>query len=143
MASNGRWASDSRELGLAPQSFTVRDIAFVVHTVATGGMMVTGQGSASRLSPVQFALVQLLAAQMFEDEGKHEAVRGFVSSGILLCSLPWDTAHPELGHLKQLVRRVRRRFEGSGLTVQSACGLGYRLEFEDDQRVSGSRLRCG
>ena len=45
----------------------------------------------------------------------------------LLGSLPWDTPHPETTHLKQLVRRVRRRLLGTNVAVQSQFGLGYRL----------------
>ncbi|MGK3992298.1 hypothetical protein [Sorangium sp. So ce1024] len=110
-----------------PASLTVGSLALVRHTIATGGVMIVGGRSRVRLTPVQFALLELLARQMTEDEDNHESVRGFVPSSILICSLPWDTAHPDLSHLKQLVRRVRRRLIGSGVELQSWCGLGYRL----------------
>lgn len=102
-------------------------VALFRHTLATGGVIVINQHAPCRLTPVQFAFLEVLVRQMSEDEDKHESVRGFVSSGVLLCSLPWDTAHPDLSHLKQLVRRVRRRLVGTGVSVQSWCGLGYRL----------------
>lgn len=119
---------DAKSTKAAPStSLTVGNLTLITHTVATGGVMVINDQSWGRLTPVQFALLELLAKQRSEDENKHESVRGFVSSGILLCSLPWDTAHPDLSHLKQLVRRVRRRLTGTGVEVQSWCGLGYRL----------------
>lgn len=105
----------------------VGHVALFRHTLATGGVIVVHRHAPCRLTPVQFAFLEVLVRQMSEDEEKHESVRGFVSSGVLLCSLPWDTAHPDLSHLKQLVRRVRRRLVGTGVSVESWCGLGYRL----------------
>jgi hypothetical protein len=105
-------------------------VEFVLHTEATGGVLVINDTSLVRLSPVQFAFLALLSEQRTNDAGKHDAVCGYVSSPVLLCSLPWDTPHPDLNHLKQLVRRVRRRVGRFGLVVGSMSGLGYRLEFE-------------
>ena len=102
-------------------------LGLVRHTGATGGMLLTGSTDAHRLTPIQFDLLQLLWSRHCEDADKHEAVRGYVSSPELLCSLPWDTVHPNLAHLKQLIRRVRRRILPLGLQVQACYGLGYRL----------------
>lgn len=102
-------------------------LGLVKHTGATGGMLVMGETEGQRLTPIQFDLLQLLWSRYCEDADKHDAVRGYVSSPELLCSLPWDTVHPDLAHLKQLIRRVRRRLLPLGLEVQACYGLGYRL----------------
>jgi DNA-binding response OmpR family regulator len=99
----------------------------VMHTIATGGVVVIGDQLQIRLTPVQFAFLEQLARQASEDERKHESVRGFVSSSVLICTLPWDSVHPEASHLKQLVRRLRRRLAGSGIEIESMFGLGYRV----------------
>ena len=112
----------SADSDLAPLGNTF----LVKHTTATGGVIVIN-GNAIRLTPIQFALLTLLGRQAMDDAEKHEAVRGFVSSYEILGSLPWDTPHPDLGHLKQLIRRLRRRFTTLGIELQSHCGLGYRL----------------
>jgi hypothetical protein len=113
---------DCRELVIGPAQL-------VKHTVATGGLILVGDRPAHRLTPIQFDLVEALGRQLSLDASRHEAVRGFVSSSELLSTLPWDTAHPDLNHLKQLVRRVRARLKPLGMAVQSRAGLGYRLAF--------------
>jgi hypothetical protein len=109
-------------------------LGLVKHTGATGGMIVTGDTEGHRLTPIQFDLLELLWLRHSEDADKHEAVRGYVSSPELLCSLPWDTVHPDLAHLKQLIRRVRRRILPLGLGVQACYGLGYRLVLSGSSR---------
>lgn len=101
-------------------------IFLIRHTSATGGLL-TVRNESLRLTPIQFDLLTLLLKQAMEDVETHELVRGFVSSYELLCNLPWDTAHPDIDHLKQLVRRVRRRLNTTGVVLQSRCGFGYRL----------------
>lgn len=105
----------------------------VSHTGATGGILIASGKRKCRLTPVQFTFLQSLNQQRLEDASKHESVRGYVSSAVLIVSLPWETPHPDLAHLKQLVRRVRRRLEGSGLWIESYCGLGYRLRLDVEQ----------
>jgi DNA-binding response OmpR family regulator len=107
-------------------SFSAGKVALFLHTPATGGTLVLG-AHCCRLTPIQFALLELLLKQLREDESKHDSIKGFVSSSVLLGSLPWDAAHPDLTNLKQLVRRLRRRLEGHGVVLDSCCGLGYRL----------------
>lgn len=119
-----RWAVETNRGGSVKSSAS--NVALFLHTPATGGTFILG-ASCWRLTPIQFALLELLLKQLQEDESKHDSVKGFVSSSVLLCSLPWDTVHPEPTHLKQLVRRVRRRLEGHGAALESCCGLGYRL----------------
>jgi hypothetical protein len=50
-----------------------------------------------------------------------------VSSTTLLEWLPWDAELPDVGHLKQLVRRTKLLLEGTRVTIEGARGLGYRL----------------
>jgi hypothetical protein len=119
-----RWPVETSRAGSVTSR--VGNVALFLHTPATGGTFVLG-ASCWRLTPIQFTLLDLLLKQHQEDESKHDSVKGFVSSSVLLCSLPWDTVHPEPTHLKQLVRRVRRRLEGHGAMLESCCGLGYRL----------------
>ena len=106
------------------------ELGLVQHTAATGGILTTG-GKAHRLTPIQFELLRILWTQARQDMPKPEAVRGFVSSYELLCSLPWEACHPEEDHLKQLVRRLRRRFGCHGVRLESCQGLGYRLKLVD------------
>ena len=108
-------------------SVSFAGIVLVKHTSATGGLLIVENRDCVRLTPIQFDLLSMLLRQFTQDQHGHELVRGFVSSYELLCSLPWDTAHPDIDHLKQLVRRVRRRLQAAGIIVQSRCGLGYRL----------------
>jgi hypothetical protein len=108
-------------------SVSFAGIVLVKHTPATGGLLVVRDKDGVRLTPIQFDLLALLLKQSAADKCAHELVRGFVSSYELLCSLAWHTAHPDIGHLKQLVRRVRRRVRTTGVVVQSRSGLGYRL----------------
>jgi hypothetical protein len=107
-------------------ALTVGEFSLISHTGATGGVvMVTGQQK--RLTPVQLAFLEQLVRQALDDDGKHVSVRGFVSSAILICSLPWDTAHPSASHLKQLVRRMRKRLAGTRVEIEAMSGLGYRI----------------
>jgi hypothetical protein len=107
-------------------------VRLVKHTVATGGVILVERAGSHRLTPIQYDLLALLVGQALQDSDKDESVRGYVSSPELLGSLPWDTAHPDLGHLKQLIRRVRRRLAPLGVEMQACCGLGYRLRVDED-----------
>lgn len=93
-----------------------------------GGFLESGDKSV-QLTSTQFAFLQLLVRRMDEESTQPEAVRGFIRSSELLADLPWDTAHPEENHLKQLVRRVRRSLSRAGLgnLIESRRGFGYRL----------------
>lgn len=110
-------------------------VSLICHTGATGGVLVAAGQLCFRLTPVQFSLVQLLCEQRGRDTGKHPSVRGYVSSAVLLATLPWETPHPDLAHLKQLVRRLRRRLQGTGVSIESLSGLGYRLQVEMDDML--------
>jgi hypothetical protein len=94
---------------------------------ADGGGVLEHAGVQVVLGSTQLALLRLLAAR--QRDGDDEAVRGFVRSIELITSLPWDTAHPEDNHVKQLVRRVRKALEkvGLGAAIESRHGFGYRL----------------
>jgi hypothetical protein len=132
------WADTTS--GVEGVAHATGSVALFLHTPASGGTFVLG-GTCWRLTPIQFALLELLLKQLQEDESKHDSVKGFVSSSVLLCSLPWDTVHPEPTHLKQLVRRLRRRLGGHGAVLESCYGLGYRLVLTASAtpRTSGSK----
>lgn len=94
-----------------------------------GGGFLEAEDKRVQLTATQFAFLQLLASRMRDETSGHESVRGFIRSSELLADLPWDTAHPEENHLKQLVRRVRRSLTraGMGNLIESRRGFGYRL----------------
>ncbi len=104
-----------------------------------GGGVVQARGVSVQLGATQFALVHLLALRLAEERNRPVEVRGFVRSSELLGSLPWDTPHPEDGHIKQLVRRVRRALEklDLGEVIESRHGFGYRLMIE--ALISGAK----
>ena len=124
--------SDDAPMTLAPvvarSTVTCDQVVMLKHTMATGGLLLAAGGvPRSRLTPMQFDLLSILAAQAHADVHRPEVLRGFVSSAELLSSLPWETADPSFCHLKQLIRRVRRRLAPLGIELQSQFGLGYRL----------------
>ena len=85
-----------------------------------------------QLGATQFALLELLAERHLAERDQPQAVRGFVRTIEIISQLPWDTAHPEDNHVKQLVRRVRRALERVGIedAIESRHGFGYRLLVE-------------
>jgi hypothetical protein len=104
------------------------DIRLIEPSGGGGGFLETGD-TRVQLTTTQFAFLQVLARRMQDETTQPEAVRGFIRSSELLADLPWDTAHPEENHLKQLVRRVRRSLSRAGLgnLIESRRGFGYRL----------------
>ncbi len=125
--------------GSDPRSLCSEEsVRLVRHSNATGGVLLLA-GEPQRLTPIQYSLLEILSNQALEDAEKPEAVRGYISSYELLCALPWDARAPEEGHLKQLVRRMRRRLCDSGLTLEARQGLGYRLTFARMQRTQANR----
>lgn len=89
------------------------------------------RGDCVKLTQIQFRFLQLLCDRMVNQSDVHSLARGYVSSELLLSDLPWDSTNPDENHLKQLVRRIRRIFDGVGLggVIESQRGLGYRLGF--------------
>lgn len=85
----------------------------------------------ARLSPCQLQLVELLAQRMLAERDQPAPVRGFVRSSELLGTLSWDTMAPVDSHIKQLVRRVRRRLAQLGFDdmIEARHGFGYRLRW--------------
>lgn len=104
------------------------DLRLIEPSGGGGGFLETSDARV-QLTTTQFAFLQVLAQRMREEDAQPEAVRGFIRSSELLADLPWDTAHPEENHLKQLVRRVRRSLSKAGLgnLIESRRGFGYRL----------------
>jgi pSer/pThr/pTyr-binding forkhead associated (FHA) protein len=104
------------------------DLRLIEPSGGGGGFLETGD-TRVQLTATQFAFLQVLTQRMRVEDAQPEAVRGFIRSSELLADLPWDTAHPEENHLKQLVRRVRRSLSKAGLgnLIESRRGFGYRL----------------
>lgn len=104
------------------------DMRLIEPSGGGGGFLESGDKRV-QLTATQFAFLQLLVRRMEEESSQPEAVRGFIRSSELLADLPWDTAHPEENHLKQLVRRVRRSLSRADLgnLIESRRGFGYRL----------------
>lgn len=104
------------------------DMRLIEPSGGGGGFLESGDKRV-QLTSTQFAFLEVLVRRMEEESSQPEAVRGFIRSSELLADLPWDTAHPEENHLKQLVRRVRRSLSRAGLgnLIESRRGFGYRL----------------
>lgn len=106
-------------------------ITFIEPTGGGGGIIEIEHVRA-RLSPSQLELVEVLARRMLAEKDQPAPVRGFVRSSELLGTLSWDTSTPVDSHIKQLVRRVRRRLMelGFGDMIEARHGFGYRLRWE-------------
>jgi hypothetical protein len=93
------------------------------------GGMIDVLGARAQLTVQQFELVELLHQRAVAEAGGPEATRGFVSSLELIDRISWDTPQRIDGHLKQLVRRLRRVLERAGVgdLIESRAGSGYRL----------------
>jgi hypothetical protein len=106
-------------------------ITFIEPTGRGGGIIEIAHVRA-RLSPCQLGLVEALARRMLAEKDHPAPVRGFVRSSELLGTLSWDTSTPVDSHIKQLVRRVRRRLMelGFGDLIEARHGFGYRLRWE-------------
>ena len=93
-----------------------------------GGIAELG-GATARLTPIQFAFMELLAERILAEVDQPSLVRGYVRSSELLVKLPWDTPTPIANNVKQLVRRVRSILSSAGLgdIIESRHRFGYRL----------------
>lgn len=94
-----------------------------------GGFLELG-GRAVFLSPVQLELAELLVARAKAERRLPPSVRGYIrSSELLASSISWSTTKPDGHHLKQLIRRLRRKLASAGvsLSIEARPGLGYRL----------------
>ncbi len=98
------------------------------------GGIVELNGTALRLSAIQFELVSVLAERIRAEADLGPLVRGYVRSDELLEVLPWDTAVPVANNVKQLVRRVRGAMYAAGFgdVIESRHRFGYRLRFMPD-----------
>jgi pSer/pThr/pTyr-binding forkhead associated (FHA) protein len=94
-----------------------------------GGGVAERGGVQVQLGATQFALLQLLAQRFLAEQEKPAELRGFVRTIELIAELPWDSAHPDDNHAKQMVRRVRKQLErlGGNELIESRHGFGYRL----------------
>lgn len=103
-------------------------VSLVAPSGGGGGVLDVG-GTRVQLTLVQFELVRILVERMLSESDRDERVRGFVRSSELCGSLSWDTARPDDGNLKQLVRRLRRSLERASVAdiIESRHGFGYRL----------------
>jgi hypothetical protein len=92
-----------------------------------GGGLLEVQGESIQITLIQFALMRILLDRLRADHNQPPAVRGFVPSIELLANLPWATSSPEDAHLKQVVRRLRRRISDTKIGIEGRRGFGYRL----------------
>jgi hypothetical protein len=100
---------------------------------AAGGAGVVEHGATTlQLASTQYALLELLASRRAADREASAEVRGYARSIDIIVALPWDTAHPEDNHVKQVVRRLRRALARLGLAdaIEARHGLGYRLALD-------------
>jgi hypothetical protein len=116
-------AQDATSGGLAMFAMTL------VEAPAGGGGFLEAAGARLQLSITQYAMLEMLVARMRDQADVSELVRGFVPSGQLIADLPWEATDPDEGHLKQLVRRMRRSLDTIRLggIIESRRGFGYRL----------------
>jgi pSer/pThr/pTyr-binding forkhead associated (FHA) protein len=103
-------------------------LSLIGPTPGGGGVVERGNVQV-QLGSTQFALLRLLAERFLADQEKPAEVRGFVRTIELIAELPWDSAHPDDNHAKQMVRRVRKQLErlGGPELIESRHGFGYRL----------------
>lgn len=121
---------DASELGESETFVGLREANVNLDAPTGGGAgVVTVDGATVHLPLAQYELVRLLCDRMRADRDRDERVRGFIRSGELLASLPFDTAGPSENSLKQLVRRLRKALARAGVPdlVESRHGFGYRV----------------
>jgi two-component system, OmpR family, response regulator len=75
-------------------------------------------GEPMDLSPREWLLLDLLLNQRDRVVGKEQIAQA------------WDVAGGESGSTEVYIHRLRRKLEGSGLTIRTVRGLGYLLEVE-------------
>lgn len=105
-------------------------IAQLAEPTGGGGGFLEIGGTAIFLSPVQVDLLGVLLARATAEQDRPASVRGYVRSTELLSSpISWATSEPDSNHLKQLVRRLRRKLTAAGvaLRIEARQSLGYRL----------------
>lgn len=102
------------------------DVELIGVSEGRGGLIRSAHRE-ERLTEAQFELVRRLCVQYQREESKALAVRGFLPSATLIDNLPWSTRTPDEINLRHLVRRVRRRINRLGLTIEGRHGFGYRI----------------
>jgi hypothetical protein len=114
---------DHTNVGLPVMTFKLHE------PTGGGGGLVEVDGKQVQLTTTQFELMALMVRRMAAEVHQPELVRGFVRSSELIADLSWDTREPSENHVKQLVRRVRRRLVESeiGDLIESRHRFGYRL----------------
>lgn len=102
----------------------------LVEPTGGGGGLVDVAGITVQLTATQFEFVRVLANRMLAESDQPDPVRGFVRTSELAAELPWETAHPQDNHVKQLVRRVRKALRRAGVQslIESRHRFGYRLK---------------
>ena len=107
----------------AAMTFTLRE------PTGGGGGLVEIDGKQIQLTIPQFELIALLVDRMTAEADQREDVRGFVPGSELLAKLSLESPEPADGHIRQLVRRVRRTLMKASIgdLIESRPGSGYRL----------------
>jgi hypothetical protein len=117
------------EEGVASTRIGLPTVPIALHPLPGRGGVIEIEGASAQLTLQQFELIALLHQRAVAEAGGPEATRGFVSSLELIDRISWETPQRIEGHLKQLVRRLRRVLERAGLgdLIESRAGSGYRL----------------
>jgi hypothetical protein len=111
----------------------MQELELIEPSHGNGGLLVVKQ-TRVQLSLLQLSLLQVLLCRHQDDHALAEETRGFVTSAELLATLPWETPHPSAANLKQNIRRTRALLKGTGLRIEAARGMGYRLQSLDQDR---------
>jgi hypothetical protein len=101
-----------------------------VHAVTEGGAVCVIGRERVALSELEYELLLTLHRRFVDDEGKDDAVRGFVPAAQLLEALSWRSEAPTHGNLRGLVKKLRKKLADRDPPVDviaSQQGLGYRL----------------
>lgn len=93
-----------------------------------GGAVMKIEGTEVQLTVPQFELLSRLVTRMLDEVDVDDDTRGFVGASELV-DLSLEVQQPEIDHVRQLVRRIRRILVKAGLgdLVESRYGYGYRL----------------
>jgi len=101
-----------------------------VHAVTEGGAVCVIGRERVALSELEYELLATLHRRFVDDDGKDDAVRGFMPAAQLLEALSWRSEAPTHANLRGVVKKLRKKLADRDPptdVIASQQGLGYRL----------------